>query len=137
MNNFQTIKDWYESLSPKSLKSISEYYDQDAFFKDPFNELNGCNQIKKIFDHMFDNLEHPKFTFTDEVIKQEAALLIWDFTFIVKQKEFKIHGSTHLKLNKEGKIIYHRDYWDVGEEVLAKIPLISTVYKKLTAKLRA
>ena len=49
--------------------------------------------------------------------------------------EHKIHGSTHLKYNVESKIIYHRDYWDVGEEILLKIPLIKIMYRYIQKKL--
>ncbi len=48
--------------------------------------------------------------------------------FSYKEKLLKIHGSSHLKLNYEEKIVYHRDYWDVGEELLLKIPLIKSLY---------
>ena len=35
-----------------------------------------------------------------------------------------IHGVSHLRFDDEGKVTYHRDYRDTGEELYAKLPLI-------------
>ena len=29
-----------------------------------------------------------------------------------------------LRFGEDGKVNYHRDYWDTGEELYAKLPLI-------------
>lgn len=127
---------WYENLSPQSLNDLSQFYTEDSFFKDPFNEITGREKIKLIFEHMFENTEKPRFIFIDSIQEGNQVFLTWDFKFEINKKKYKIHGSSHLKLNTEGKVYYHRDYWDVGEEVLSKVPIIKSLYKMLTAKLR-
>ena len=88
---------------------------------------------------MFITFKNPHFAFIDTIENSEEIFLTWDFIFSYKEKLLKIHGSTHLKLNYEEKIVYHRDYWDVGEELLLKIPLIKSLYgffqNKLTLSL--
>ena len=64
-----------------------------------------------------------------------SAFLTWDFFLRIKGREYKIHGSTHLKFNKKNRIVYHRDYWDVGEEILLKIPFIKFVYSYIQKKM--
>ena len=116
MNNLKKIKSWYENLNKISLDQIEKFYDNDVFFKDPFNELRGRDKVRKIFDHMLENLEKPHFVFIDTIEKDEESFLTWDFFFKFNGKDYKIHGSSHLKCNKEQIICYHRDYWDVGED---------------------
>ena len=77
---------------------------------------------------MFITFKNPHFVFIDTIENSEGIFLTWDFNLSYKEKLFKIHGSSHLKLNDEEKIVYHRDYWDVGEELLLKIPLIKSLY---------
>ena len=101
--------------------------DDSVFFKDPFNELTGKDKVRKIFEHMFENLESPRFNIMDIIENSNEGFLTWDYFFVIRGIEYKIHGSSHLKHNKESKIIYHRDYWDVGEEILLKIPVIKTM----------
>lgn len=126
---------WYEQLTPESVREITKYYTDDAFFKDPFNELNGVGNIQKIFEHMFDNLESPRFIFIDKIEGPQSMFLTWDFKFSLKSREFSIHGSSHLKFDDSNKINYHRDYWDVGEELLMHIPVIKKIYSMFRSKL--
>lgn len=135
MKNIKELFDWYETLTPASLKDIDNFYATQAFFKDPFNELIGIEGLTKIYQDMFEKLEKPHFKFIDRICDDDQIFLTWDFTFAIKGKEYLIHGSSHLKLNDKLLIIYHRDYWDVGEELLLKIPVIKNLYGPLRKKL--
>ena len=128
MKSLREFKERFLNLNESTLDEIISYYDKNVFFKDPFNEFNGREKLKKIFIHMFITLKNPHFVFIDTIENSEGIFLTWDFIFSYKEKLFKIHGSSHLKLNDEKKIVYHRDYWDVGEELLLKIPLIKILY---------
>ena len=135
MNNLTEFKEWFLNFNESSLGNIGSYYDENVFFKDPFNEFNGRDKLKKLFIHMLITLKNPHFVFIDNIENNKEIFLTWDFIFSYKEKFFKIHGSSHLKLNDEEKIVYHRDYWDVGEELLLKIPLIKSLYGFFQSKL--
>jgi len=128
MNSLTELKGWFINLNESTLGDIVSYYDENVFFKDPFNEFNGREKLKKLFLHMLINFKNPHFVFIDTIENSKEIFLTWDFIFSYKEKLFKIHGSSHLKLNNEEKVVYHRDYWDVGEELLLKIPLIKILY---------
>ena len=128
MNSLREFKEWFINLNESTLDNIVSYYDENVFFKDPFNEFNGREKLKNLFIHMFVTLKNPHFVFIDNIENSEGVFLTWDFIFSYKEKLFKIHGSSHLKLNDEEKIVYHRDYWDVCEELLLKIPKIKSLY---------
>ena len=101
----------------------------------PFNEFKGRDKLMKVFAHMFENLENPYFVILDTIGNSEGAFLTWDFYLKIKGRGHKIHGSSHLKYNKENRIVYHRDYWDVGEEILSKIPFIKFMYSYIQKKM--
>ena len=135
MDSLTEFKEWFLNLNESTLGNIGSFYDENVYFKDPFNEFNGREKLKKLFIHMFITLKNPHFVFIDNIENSEGVFLTWDFIFSYKEKLFKIHGSSHLKLNDEEKIVYHRDYWDVGEEILLKIPLIKSLYGLFQSKL--
>ena len=135
MNRLTEFKEWFVNLNESTLDDIVSYYDENVFFKDPFNEFNGRDKLKKLFNNMLIALKNPHFVFIDNIENSEGVFLTWDFIFSYKEKLLKIHGSSHLKLNYEEKIVYHRDYWDVGEEILLKIPLIKSLYGFFQSKL--
>lgn len=135
MEKIDCIKLFYENLKKDDLDKLDEIYDENSTFKDPFNELDKLEDIKKIFIEMFEELENPRFIFIDEIKNSKSVFYTWDFIFLKSGKEYIIHGSSHLKLNEKQKIYYHRDYWDVGEELLLKIPLVKNFYGLLKNKL--
>ena len=135
MNNLKELTLWYENLKEGSLDEMDFFYDENVFFKDPFNEIEVRDKLLKIFGHIFETLEKPKFVILDTIENSESAFLTWDFFLRIKGRAYKIHGSSHLKFNKENRIVYHRDYWDVGEEILLNVPFISLMYSFFRKKL--
>jgi hypothetical protein len=38
---------------------------------------------------------------------------------------------SHLKFAADGRVVYHRDYWDAAEELYMKLPAIGTLMRGL------
>ena len=128
---------WYETLTPESLARVGEHYAANAWFKDPFNEASGLDAIRRVFAHMFEMLEEPRFAVHERVINDEGALLTWEFGFTLRGRQLRVRGASHLKFNGRGKVVYHRDYWDTSEELYAKLPLLGALMRWLRRRLAA
>ena len=133
-HNLEKLIHFFESISQENIGDIKQIYTKDVFFKDPFNEVNGIQHVIAIFDHMFHQLDQPRFVVTTHVSQGDQAFLTWDFLF--KMKRFKrteqcIRGASHLRFAADGRVCYHRDYWDVAEELYEKLPLIGSVMRGL------
>lgn len=130
---------FYSTLTPGNLEQLAAIYDAKASFKDPFNEIQGPAQIKKIFEHMFEALNKPKFTILQCIAQDNHCFLIWDFTFYFKStkpdKKQTIHGASHVIFNEKGMVSYHRDYWDVAEELYEKFPLLGGLLRWIKRRL--
>jgi hypothetical protein len=137
-SNLNNIVYFFESISPQSVSAISELYDSNAYFKDPFNEVQGLVAIMKIFQHMFKQVDTPRFIIRQSIRQEADAFIVWDFEFRMRgsSKLQCIHGSTHFRFNSAGKVIYHRDYWDAAEELYEKIPVIGNVMRFLKRQTR-
>ena len=131
--------DFYQTLTPASLQRIRDVYAQDAWFKDPFNDVHGADEIHRILAHMFDALTSARFVILDSVVDGDSAFLTWDFTFHVRKwkpdVEQCIHGASHVRFDVEGKAKYHRDYWDAAEELYEKLPVIGWVMRGLRRRM--
>ena len=92
---------FFETLTPQSVERFGEFYTEDAYFKDPFNEVRGIAAIQRIFSHMYVNLHEPRFVITGRVVEGEQCFLTWDFHF--RFRKFSpdvrqtIRGATHLQ----------------------------------------
>ena len=65
MNRLKVFKEWLKNLNESTLDDIVSYYDKNVFFKDPFNEFNGREKLKKLFLHMVITFKNPHFAFID------------------------------------------------------------------------
>ena len=122
---------WYENLSPETLPAIRTLYSDPTYFRDPFNEFRGRDQVEQLFTDMFRKLDKPRFTITDTVSQDNAAFLVWNFDFAVRGRAIQIVGTSHLKFDTQGRVCYHRDYWDAAEELYEKLPLAGFLLRQL------
>ena len=119
----------------QAVSRLGEFYTEDAFFKDPFNEVRGLKAVQRIFAHMFDALHEPRFVITARVVDGDQCFLSWDFHF--RFKKFKpeasqtIRGATHIKFAADGRVSFHRDYWDAAEELYEKLPVVGGLMRWL------
>ena len=132
---------FYHALSPESVANFPEFYSADAYFKDPFNEVRGLAPIQRIFTHMFSQVGEPRFVVTENIVADNGAMLIWEFNFQLKlwgKSQTQImRGVSHLRFAADGKVNFHRDYWDTGEELYMKLPAIGTLMRGLRRVLAA
>jgi len=130
---------YFESMTPEALTRLDTVYAQDAFFKDPFNEVTGLPAIRRIYEHMYEALIDPGFLVVNRIVEDAQAMFEWDFRFRIRRwrphQVWKIHGTTHLRFGPDGRIVHHRDYWDTGEELYAKLPVIGGVVRFLRRRM--
>jgi steroid Delta-isomerase len=130
----ERIVNAFEQLQRDDIKRLSNLYAADARFKDPFNEVQGVAPIQAIFEHMFVALNEPRFVVHDIISQGDQCFLSWDFIFRFKRfsPELQtVRGSSHLKLNAQGQITLHRDYWDAAEELYEKLPVVASLMRWL------
>jgi steroid delta-isomerase len=132
---------FFETLSPATVARIADFYAEDARFKDPFNDVRGTAAIRRIFSHMFTQVSEPRFVVGERVVDAGATVLVWDLHFGVRVwgrvRAQVIHGVSHLKFAADGKVTCHRDYWDTGEELYMKLPVLGLLMRALRRRMAA
>ena len=130
---------YWQMLTPDAVNRIADVYAEDAYFRDPFNEVTGLAAIKHIFADMFVRLHDPRFTIIETIEQENSATLIWDFVFRVKALKpslaRRIHGSSHVRFGADGRVNYHRDYWDAAGELYEQLPLVGALMRWLKRRM--
>ena len=132
--------DFYQTLTPESIERLPELYSANVYFKDPFNVVREVAAIQRIFTHMFRQVKEPRFLITDRIAEANGAMLAWEFSFRThpnNNERQTIRGVSHLKFDPDGKINFHRDYWDAAEELYSKLPIIGLLMRGLRKRLSA
>jgi steroid delta-isomerase len=139
MHAVDRIVSMFESMAPADLDRLKGYYTHDATFKDPFHEVRGLAEIRRIYAHMFTALDGPRFVVTRRFTDGGHCMLLWDFHFRMQAGGAAqvIRGSSHLELAQDGRIAVHRDYWDAAEELYEKVPVLGAFMRFLKRRAAA
>lgn len=137
----QRVVHFFEHLQPEDVKQIALLYTPDAQFKDPFNQVQGTPAIERIFSHMFEALDHPRFVITQQVQQDAQCFVTWDFLFSNPRMSSGatqlIRGATHFVLREDAgvwRVAVHRDYWDAAEELYEKLPVVGGLMRWLKSR---
>lgn len=131
--------EYFETLSTASVADMGRYYTDDTYFRDPFNEVlsqaGSLAKLQHIFTEMFVRLHEPRFAITETILNDSGAVLIWDFSFRMKslkpELQRSIHGLSHIRFAPDGRVAYHRDYWDAAGELYEQFPIVGALLRWL------
>lgn len=124
LDNFITT---YSKLGTNNLHLLKEVYHQDVEFIDPMNHLQGLEELLNYFDELYTQVSHCQFVVEEVLEAENEAAIYWTMTFchqkLNKQKPIKVQGHSHIK-SQDDKVIFHRDYLDLGAMLYEQIPLL-------------
>ena len=133
------LKAYWEGLTQERVGSLDAVYAPDVRFRDPFNDVRGIEELRRIFGHMYETLEEPRFAITETILEGDRAVLVWDFDFRIKawkpRVTQRIHGLSVVRFGADGRVTDHRDYWDAAGELYAKLPLVGPLVRYLARRM--
>ncbi|NES71939.1 MAG: DUF2358 domain-containing protein [Okeania sp. SIO2D1] len=107
----EILKADYQRFPSNQTYSI---YVDDVYFQDPLNKFRGVKRYKKMIAFMSNWFRDIKMVLHDirriENIIETDWTLYWT-TPLPWQPRIAISGRSELKINREGLIIAHLDYW--------------------------
>lgn len=131
----------YRDLCQVKPDALSKLYADDILFIDPITTHRGLPQVQQYFTDLLVHAKSCEFDITDMMECQSSTLQVthvanWTMKLVLKQrnKTITLDGTTQLRVEND-LIVYHKDYYDVGEMVYEHIPLLGFVIKKIKRKL--
>ena len=130
---------WFETLSPQSVARTGEFYAPGAHFRDPFNDVRGVERIERIYAHMFEQVNDPRFAVIEWHHKNDSAMLLWELSFRARTGAAVtiVRGTTHLRFDAQGQVSAHHDYWDPAGALYEGVPLLGALLRWVRGRLRA
>ena len=125
---------FFEQMKREDLVRLPDFFADQARFKDPFNDVTVIEQINKVFHHMFETLDTPKFIIDEAVLESDVAYIKWNFTGASNAKQLKLVGLSRVVFNDRGLVSEHVDYWDASEQFYMKLPVIGSILRFIRNK---
>ena len=132
--------EFYETLTKETPKEeYLKFFDENSYFEDPFQKVDGSEAIYKIFTDMYEKLYEPKFIVDEIIYSDNVAYIRWDFKYALSQKASQdfFTGVSRVTFSQNQKVSSHIDYWDAASHVYEKIPLLGGLLRLIKRKLHA
>jgi hypothetical protein len=128
---------FFERISERSLGLLDQLVEPNVYFSDPFNEVTGVENMKKIFKHMFKTVRNPKFRVLDRAFggDEKTVYLKWVFTGESKMGPLEITGMSEILFSNQGRVLSHIDHWDAGQKFYERIPVLGAVLRLIKKQL--
>lgn len=140
MTQMEVIKDVFTRLRADNLDILDSFYDPRVQFLDPLGLHDGRDSVKEYYRNLYKNVTSISFDYTDSLSADNNHLLVWTMNLVAPAmdggKPVVVHGNSVIKFNEQDLVIYHRDYFDMGEFVYERVPILRWVIAKVKTRLR-
>ena len=131
-DNLARSKDFFDKLDSSHMELVDNFYDQNAVFQDPVHQLQGAASIKAYYAGLYQNVDSIRFDYGKSVESGDMVSLTWTMYLKTEAlndgKEITVDGVSVLTFDgTAGKVIRHRDYFDMGEFVYERVPVLKSV----------
>lgn len=112
MDIIEILKQDYERFPADQTYSI---YAQDVYFEDPMNKFKGIEKYKQMIGFINTWFINPKLDLHDIRQEDDAIETRWTLSWntpLPWKPRIAISGWSELKLNVDGSIVSHIDYWN-------------------------
>ncbi len=129
----------YKKLNAENLDLLGEIYDPEIVFIDPAHEIHGLKKLTDYFSKLYKDINHINFDFYQSIQTNDVGYVQWTMTFshpsIKKGKDIVVEGATFVQFGNDGKVIHHRDHFDLGSMLYQHVPLLGGVIKSINRRL--
>ncbi|MGE3609523.1 MAG: DUF1295 domain-containing protein [Bacteriovoracaceae bacterium] len=140
MNQQEKMKKVFNELRADNIQILDNFYAQDTVFIDPLGKHNGILSVKAYYQNLYKNVKSIHFKFNDIVSSGNTHALVWTMTLeadgLNGGKPITLEGNSHIKFNDANLVVYHRDYFDMGEFIYEHVPVLGWTIKKVKEKLK-
>lgn len=133
----ERVQQAYQSLGTNPDQVMHLYHD-DIYFEDPAHGLQGKAELQHYFATLYRNVDECYFRFHQTLTDDNCIFLSW--TMFLRHPKLadggivRVEGASYLK-TRNGKIYYHRDYFDLGAMVYEHIPVLKRIIHSIKNRL--
>ena len=134
LRRFQQL---FNNLCTGNMAELGSVYSNNVRFTDPFTTVHGIDELTGYFTDAYTNVISCDFEFADPVISGEDVCIPWVMHLqhrrIRKGKLVEVDGISQLVI-RDGRVISHRDYFDVGQLLYENLPVVGGVIRWLRSQ---
>lgn len=134
-----SVEEFFNGLSATTMPLVDRFYAENTHFLDPVVDLRGRAGVRKYYENLYKNVESIRFEFSGHVKQGDEQVSMWTMVLKAKRlnggKELRVIGNSHFKFDPvTGQAVYHRDYFDMGEFIYERIPVVGGLIRYIKGR---
>jgi hypothetical protein len=134
----ERLKAFYRSMDSSSLRQLPEIYHAHTVLIDPVGRHEGLDALRQYFEQLLAQTLYCRFDILQTLTQDRETVLFWRMIYahprLNKGKELTLDGTSHLRFS-ENRVIYQRDFYDLGAMLYEHIPLLGSAVKAVKSRL--
>lgn len=116
---------------PADFSLIETYYHPDVRFQDPIQQVQGREAFVEMSEKLVRRCRELRARVNDAAQTGDVIFLQWTMEMRFGPSPLSIiEGATRLRLDEDGRVIEHRDYFDLWGDTLGSMPGIGPLYRR-------
>jgi hypothetical protein len=134
------FESFLSDLSTSSVKSsIREVYAPKFYFNDTLKTIRDVDALEKYFLASDDAMSSYGLKVEQTISTPEGVFVRWRMDIVFRkfhkgERQSSI-GITHVRFDKDGRVVYHQDYWDSGSNFYEKLPVLGALIRAVKRRL--
>ena len=131
---------FFKQLQSNTMYLVDQFYAEDIHFIDPIVELHDREAMRHYYESSYSGADTVTFTVPSVLDQGDEQVIVWEMTLISKKlnkgNPIVVQGASHIRYNSEGKAVYHRDYFDMGQMIYDHVPFVRGMVKFVDKRMR-
>lgn len=126
---FERYRSVLQALTAENLHALDTVLSSDVRFKDPFHELTGAENMKRVFSQLFDAAENIVYVIDDYACSPDSVFFCWALTARLSGEPWSVTGVTRATFDESGQVTDHVEYWDAASQLYERFPVIGSLLR--------
>ena len=135
----QLTYDTFNELRADNVEILDKFYADSILFEDPVGRIEGLSSMKAYYKEMYKSVVSIRFEFKPFSEKDGRYFFPWVMFLKTPKlnsgKEFSVVGGSEIHF-KDGLVFFHRDYFDMGEFLYERLPVLGSLIKTIRKRLQ-
>ncbi|MGV2986925.1 nuclear transport factor 2 family protein [Vibrio sp. E150_011] len=134
----KAVSEVYQQLDKHNLHLLEAVYHQDVVFEDPAHRVEGYAALLAYFGELYANVIRCDFNIEHHQQLADTGFITWTMSLLHPKlnsgQPVEVKGVSHL-IFRDDLVIYHRDYFDLGQMLYEQVVLLGPVIKHIKQRL--
>ncbi len=137
VERFQSLLSDFKA--PDFRPRIRGVYAENVFFNDTLKTVRGVDEVEAYLAASAEAIEKGTVEFLDLAVKDGNYYFRWVMTIRFKRfargEDKRSLGMTHVRFDRQGKVVLHQDFWDSSGGLFEHVPVLGWMLRRAKKRL--